>query len=70
MNGKLNFNPTSGRYEIDGQELHCGDGLKVLVVNGLSGEEEWIETRIELNDAGWYLVGLVGYQIDGLFARV
>lgn len=67
--GQLIYDPSTGRYEIDGQELHCGDVLKVLVVNGLSGKEEWIETRIELNDAGWYLTGLVGYQIGGLFAR-
>lgn len=68
--GQLIYDPTSDRYVIDGEELHCGDVLKVLVVNGLSGKEEWIETRIELdaNDE-WYLVGLVGYQIDGLFAR-
>ncbi len=44
--GQLIYDPTSDRYVIDGEELHCGDVLKVLVVNGLSGKEEWIETRI------------------------
>ena len=62
--GQLIYDPTSERYEIDGQELHCGDVLPVMI------GQAWVETRIELdaNDE-WYLVGLAGHQIDGLFAR-
>ena len=62
--GQLIYDPTSERYEIDGQELHCGDVLQVMI------GQAWVETRIELdaNDE-WYLVGLAGHQIDGLFAR-
>lgn len=62
--GQLIYDPTSERYEIDGQELHCGDVLQVLI------GDSWVDTRIELNDAGWYLVGLGEYRLDGLLARI
>ena len=64
MNGRLFYDPTSERFVIDGQELHCGDVIQVMI------GQTWVETRIELdaNDE-WYLVGLKGIQIDGLPAR-
>lgn len=63
--GQLIYDPTSERYEIDGEELHCGDVLHVMI------GQTWVETRIELdaNDE-WYLVGLGEYRLDGLLARV
>lgn len=68
---QLTYNPTSERYELDGVGLHCGDALTVLVVNGLTGSMEWIDTRIEMDGNNeWYLVGLLGYQIGGLFGRI
>lgn len=67
---QLIYNENTDRYELDGEGLHCGDCFEVLVVNGLSGKPEWIDTRIEYNNNhGWYLIGIVGYQIGGLFAR-
>lgn len=46
------FNGESGRYELCGRELHCGDCFEVRVGG------EWREVRIEHCDRGWYLVGL------------
>lgn len=63
MRGKKRF------FKLDGEGLHCGDRFEVLVVNGLSGKTEWIETRIECNDEVWYFIGITSYQIGGLFAR-
>lgn len=65
---QLIYNEDTDRYELDGYDLHCGDCLSVLVWNGLTGKAEFVDTRMECNSKGWYLVGLVGYQIDGLFA--
>lgn len=67
--GQLKFDQAADRLVLDDLQLHCGDVLEVLIVNGLTGQAEWIKTRVEVNDEGWYLVGLVGYQISGLFAR-
>ena len=63
------YNTETDCYELDGDSLHGGDRLEVLIHNGLSNEDEWIETSIEHNQDGWYLTGLVGFQIPGLFAR-
>lgn len=62
--GQLIYDPTSERYDIDGQELHCGDVLQVLI------GDSWVDTRIELADDEWYLVGLDEYRLDGLLARL
>lgn len=66
---QLIYNEETDHYELNGYDLHCGDCFEVLVFNGLTNKAEWIETRIEGNDDGWYLIGLSGYQINGLFAR-
>lgn len=66
---QLLFDEASGRYILDNDALSCGEALKVLVFNGLTNKAEWIDTRIELDSQdNWYLVGLLGYSIGGLFA--
>ena len=62
--GRLIYDPSTGRYEIDDQELHCGDVLQVLIGNS------WVNTRIELANDEWYLVGLNEYRLDGILAIV
>lgn len=66
---QLRYDPATDRLDFDGDSLHCGQCLEVLVVDGISGQTKWVETRLEYGD-GWYLVGLVGYQVNGLFARM
>lgn len=66
---QLRYNPTVDRFDFDGRELHCGETLEVLVVDGYSGQPVWLQTRLEYGD-GWHLVGLLGYQVNGLFARM
>lgn len=65
---QLVYDTDGDRLTFDGEELHCGDTLEVLICNGLNGRTEWIETRLEYDD-DWYLIGLLGYQVSGLFAR-
>ena len=56
--GRLGYNSSNGRYGLLASDLwidtgfHCGEGLEVLV------DDEWVQTRIEMNLAReWYLVG-------------
>ena len=65
---QIHYNEETDLYELDNKDLHCGDCLTVLVVNGLTNKAEWIETSLENNGEDWYLVGLIGYEIGGLFA--
>ena len=62
--GQLIYDPSSGRYEIDGEELHCGNVLQVLI------GDSWVDTRIEIANDDWYLVGLDEYRLDGLLAKL
>lgn len=65
--GYLLYNSYTERYEIEDIELHCGDCFEVR----LDRCDEWIETRIEMNKNGWYLVGLPNELLHGgLEARV
>ena len=66
---QLIYDQEHDRLSFDGEDLHCGDCFEVMVFNGLKDDQpEWVSTRLEYDD-GWYLVGLVGYQPAGLFAR-
>ena len=60
-------NPDTNRLEFDGDGLHCGMCLEVLVVR--NGKPCWEETRLEYGQ-DWFLVGLPGIQVNGLFARM
>lgn len=66
---QLRYNPDTDRLDFDGYGLHCGRCFEVLLVDGVDGQAKWVETRLEYGD-GWYLVGLLGYQANGLFARM
>ena len=53
--GRLGYNSSNGRYGLLASDLwidtgfHCGEGLEVLV------DDEWVQTRIEMNLAReWY----------------
>lgn len=69
---KLKYNANTDRIVLDGYEFHCGDQLEVLI------NDTWIKTRIEAEadfSTGsyrpkWYLIGLKGIEIEGLFARI
>lgn len=65
MEGRLGYNAENDRYgllvtdlwEHDG--FHCGEGLQVKV------DGKWVDTRIEMDSNGWYLVG-TPYHGDAL----
>jgi len=75
MNNKivcqLRFDEENERITFDNTALHCGDCFEVLIFNGLTNKAEWIDTSLEMNhEKQWYLSGLIGYDIIGLFARM
>lgn len=61
-------NEETNRIDFDGVGLHCGECFEVLIWNQATNSAEWVETRIECSDK-WFLVGLSGIQVNGLFAR-
>lgn len=71
MIGQLKYNKETRRLELDGDELHSGEPLTVLVINQ-DDKPEWVDTRLEYSHehADWYLVGLPEYQASGLFAKI
>ena len=58
------------RFEVDNVELTSGDTLEVLIIDGQDYSIKWVSTRIEHNREDYYLVGLLGYDPVGLFARL
>lgn len=69
MTGQIFLNER-GRFQIDTVELTCGDTLEVLVIDGRDDSPKWVETRVEHNGESYYLIGILGYNPVGLFARV
>ena len=69
MIGQIKLNSRS-RFEVDTVELTSGDTLEVLVIDGQDNLPKWINTRVEFNGDSYYLVGLLGYNPIGSFARV
>lgn len=69
MIGQIKLNSRL-RFEVDDVELTCGDTLEVLVIDGQDNLPKWVSTRVEHNGEDYYLVGLLGYNPIGLFARV
>ncbi len=75
MVSQLKYNNETDRYELGDWELHCGNCFEVLICSNDTEEAEWIQTRIEIRvdehngHDEWYLVGIKGVGIDGLFAR-
>ena len=46
------------------------DDVEVLIIDGQDYSIKWVSTRVEYNGEDYYLVGLLGYDPIGLFARV
>lgn len=70
MIAQLRYDPFTDRYILNGDPLHAGDPLRVLIYDSGSDDFRWKETRIERNaDDQWYLVGLSGIQMNGLWAE-
>lgn len=72
--GRLGYNSENDRYgllvgdlwEEDG--FHCGQTVSIWD----NDAEKWIETRFEMSDRKWYLVGtsFCGEAIEGIRASI
>lgn len=70
---QLHYDADEGRMMIDGEGLHCGTVLEVLLP-----EDGWVYDRLEHDSRrkkergcyGWYLVEHPNIQVDGLWARI
>ena len=60
-----------GQLLFDGKPLRDGDWLQLLVYDGLRNRPVWIDTQVIHCEGGfWCAVGALGYQLNGLFARL
>jgi hypothetical protein len=48
----------SGRYVLQGKELHCGDRFQVRRNNYPQEDGRWLDVRIEMSGGKWYLYGV------------
>lgn len=70
MIDQLRYDAFTDRYILNGDPLHAGDPLRVLVYDPGEDDFIWRDTRIEMNSDGqWFLVGLPGIQPSGLWAE-
>ena len=66
---QLIFDRQRDRFTLDGSDVLPGDLLRVLIYDGVAGKETWTDTTMQLSDDGnYYLQGLLGYCLNGLFA--
>lgn len=71
MTTRLTYNRITGKIMFDNRALEDGQQLKVLIVNGLTNQTEWINTKLLMDVEGiWFLDGLWGYEPVGLFAEI
>lgn len=71
MTARLNYNRITGKIMFDNMPLEDGQRLKVLIVNGLNNQTEWMDTQLLMSEEGiWFLDGLWGYEPIGLFAEI
>lgn len=67
--GRMFFDKEYDRYFVDDEiGLHCGDVIKILVVDD-DGKPKWEQTRIE-KGKDWYAVGFNNLNLNGLWAYV
>ena len=74
VTGILSYNMKNDRYGLlvmdlwENDGFHCGECFDIWDYE----TEQWLPTRIELNNNGWYLVDTKyrGFDLEGLKVRV
>lgn len=65
---QIGYNPERDRLTRDDWDIHCGQGLDVLLPDH-SGGAAWCPVSFEYNSNGWYIPGHLGVSPIGLWAR-
>ena len=76
---QIGYEPERDRLTWDGWDIHCGQGMEVLLPDWLDGGT-WRAVSFEYNDEGWYIrlpsgrykthmPGYPGVSPVGLWAR-
>ena len=71
---QIGYEPERDRLTWDGWDIHCGQGMEVLLPDRLGGGT-WRAVSFEYNSSGWYMpgepsvlpVGLWPHSIPGLW---
>lgn len=56
---QIGYEPERDRLTWDGWDIHCGQGLDVLLPDRLGGGT-WRPVSFEYNSEGWYMPGCPG----------
>lgn len=62
---QIGYEPERDRLTWDGWDIHCGQGLEVLLPDRLGGGT-WRAVSFEYNADGWYMPGQPGVSPVGL----
>ena len=65
---QIGYEPERDRLTWDGWDIHCGQGLEVLLPDRLGGGT-WRPVSFEYNAGGWYMPGQPGLSPVGLWAE-
>lgn len=65
---QIGYEPERDRLTWDGWDIHCGQGLDVLLPDQHGGAT-WRPVSFEYNSSGWYMPGQPGVSPVGLWAR-
>lgn len=65
---QIGYDPEKDRLTWDGWDIHCGQGLDVLLPDQHGGAA-WCPVSFEYNSSGWYMPGQPGVSPVGLWAR-
>lgn len=65
---QIGYEPERDRLTWDGWDIHCGQGLDVLLPDQ-HGRAAWRPVSFEYNSSGWYMPGQPGVSPIGLWAR-
>lgn len=65
---QIGYEPERDRLTWDGWDIHCGQGMEVLLPDRLDGGT-WRAVSFEYNDEGWYMPGHPDVSPVGLWAR-
>jgi len=65
---QIGYEPERDRLTWDDWDIHCGQGLDVLLPDQHGGAAWW-PVSFEYNDDGWYIPGHSGVSPAGLWAR-
>ena len=65
---QIGYEPERDRFTWDGWDIHCDQGLEVLLLDCLGGST-WRAVSFEYNDDSWYMPGQSPFFVPSSIKR-